>query len=145
MQMIQSYWLNQSPEDLQRSLNAMKEYCSLFDLKVNIGKTKVIFFSRGKLRKPHSFYFGENSLDVVNDYSYLRLVFNYNAKCNVSKKLLYQKGSRAMFSLLEKIRKLFLPVYIAITLFNNLVKPVILYGAEVCGNENYDILEKSQL
>ena len=137
--------LAESPKDLQTSLNAMKEYCTLFDLKVNISKTKIMIFSRGKLRKPHSFYFGDEKLDVVNEYNYLGLIFNYNAKFNVAKKFLYQKGSRAMFALLKKIRKLALPVDIALKLFNNLVKPVILYGAEVWGCENYDIFEKLQL
>jgi len=137
--------LAESPKDLQTSLNAMKEYCTLFDLKVNISKTKIMIFSRGKLRKPHSFYFGDEKLDVVNEYNYLGLIFNYNAKFNVAKKFLYQKGSRAMFALLKKIRKLALPMDIALKLFNNLVKPVILYGAEVWGCENYDIFEKLQL
>ena len=39
--------LAESPEGLQISLNSMKEYCSLFDLKVNINKTKIMIFSRG--------------------------------------------------------------------------------------------------
>ena len=38
-----------------------------------------------------------------------------------------------------------LPVDVAIKLFNNLVKPVVLYGAEVCGCESYNILERLQL
>ena len=47
-----------------------------------------------------------------------------------------------MFSLLKKIRKMSLPVDVAIKLFNNLVKPAVLYGAEVCGCESYNILER---
>ena len=38
-----------------------------------------------------------------------------------------------------------LPVDFAIKLFNNLVKPVVLYGADECGCESYVILEKLQL
>ena len=41
-----------------------------------------------------------------------------------------------MFSLLKKIRKMLLPVDVAIKLFNNLVKPVVLYGAKVWGCES---------
>ena len=47
--------LAESPEDLQTSLNTMKDYCSMFDLEINIDKTKVMICSRGKLRKPHYF------------------------------------------------------------------------------------------
>ena len=46
---------NTGPEDLQTTLNTMNDYCSLFDLDINIDKTKVILFSRGKLREHHYF------------------------------------------------------------------------------------------
>ena len=58
----------------------MQEYCTLYDFKLDISKTKVMIFSRGKLRKPHLFYFGEETIEVVNEYNYLDIVFNYNAK-----------------------------------------------------------------
>ena len=51
--------LAESPEDTQTSLNTMKDYCSMFDLEININKTKVMIFSRRKLRKPHYFNYGD--------------------------------------------------------------------------------------
>ena len=123
--------LAESPEDLQTSLNTMKDYCSMFDLEINIDKTKVMIFSRGKLRKSYYFNYGDQNIEVVNEYNYLGLVFNYNAKFNVAKNNSYQKGSKAMFSLLKKIRKMSLPVDVAIKRFNNLVKHVVLYGGSV--------------
>ena len=42
--------LAESPEDLLTSLNTMKNYCLVFDLKIIIDKTKVMIFSRGKLQ-----------------------------------------------------------------------------------------------
>ena len=36
--------LVETPEDLQTSLNTMKDYCSMFDLEINIDKTKVMIF-----------------------------------------------------------------------------------------------------
>ena len=38
--------LTDSP-DLQIPINTMKDYCSMFDLDINIDKTKVMIFSRG--------------------------------------------------------------------------------------------------
>ena len=63
--------LAESPDDLQTSLNRMQEYCTLYDLKLNISKTKVMIFSRGKLKTPHLFYYGEEAIEVVNEYNYL--------------------------------------------------------------------------
>ena len=50
-----------------------------------------------------------------------------------------------MYSLLRKIKKLSLPVDMQIDLFNKTVKPVLLYGCEVCGFGNNDMLERVQL
>ena len=81
----------------------------------------------------------------MNEYNYLGIVYNYNAKFNVAKQNLYQKGNRAMFALLKKNTKLYLPVDVAVKLFTHLVKPVILYSSEVWGVGKCDILEKIQL
>ena len=102
-------------------------------------------FSRGKIRNRPEFYFGENKLDVVDHYKYLGLNFNFNGKFTVAKKELYDKGNRAMFSLLRKNRQLQLPIDIQLQLFDVLVKPVLLYGCEVWAHEGTDILEKLHL
>ena len=50
-----------------------------------------------------------------------------------------------MFSLLGKIKCLQLPFDIQIDLFNKIVKPVLLYGSEIWGFGNLDILKRVQL
>ena len=129
-----------NPNDLQASLNEMGKYCDTFDLHINVNETKILIFSRGKLRKHHIFNFGEHIFDTFDKHNYLGLVFNYNAKFTMPKSHLYQKGCSAMFSLLKKARNLSFPLDIMLKLFNVIVKPVILYGAEVSGSENCDIL-----
>ena len=101
--------LAENPKDLQNSLNKMKKYCDTFDLTINVDKTIFFIFSRGKLRNKPTFNFGSNNIDTVDEYNYLGLVFNYNAKFKIAKSHLYQKGCRAMFALLKKSRKLSLP------------------------------------
>ena len=110
-----------------------------------MSKSKVTVFSRGKIRNRPEFYFGENKLNVVDHYKNLGLNFNFNGKFTVAKKELYDKGNRAMFSLLRKSRQLQLPIDIQLQLFAVLVKPVLLYGCEVWAHEGTDILEKLHL
>ena len=44
--------LAELPDDLQISLNRMQEYCTLYDLKLNMSKIKVMMiFLRGKLHE----------------------------------------------------------------------------------------------
>ena len=58
----------ETPEQLQKALNAVSDYCSLWNLTVNTSKTKIIIFSRGKVRRYPDFVFGTEKLDVVDEY-----------------------------------------------------------------------------
>ena len=58
------------------------------------------------------------------------------------KKLLHDKASKAMYSLIQKGRRLKLPTDIMLKLFDSSVAPILLYGCEVWGYENTDIIEK---
>lgn len=50
-----------------------------------------------------------------------------------------------MFSLLRKIRILNLPLEIQIQLFDKMIKPILLYGCEIWGFGNLELLESVQL
>ena len=58
---------------------------------------------------------------------------------------IYFRRDAELFSLLKKARNLSFPLDIMLKLFNVIVKPVVLYGAEVWGSENCDILGRLQL
>ena len=76
--------------------NSTYNYRSMKWKKIVILLTLTKFISRGKLRKHHIFIFGEHIFDTVNEYNYLGLVFNHNAKYKIAKPHLYQKGCRAL-------------------------------------------------
>ena len=89
--------LAESQGDLQQSINLMEHYCSMWKLNINVSKTKITVFSRGKIRKIQKIFFGKNELEVDGQYYYLGLIFNYNGKFTDAKKQLVVKGNRAMF------------------------------------------------
>ena len=68
------------PEQLQKALNAVSDYCSQWNLTVNTSKTKIVLFSRGKVRRYPDFVFGSDKNDVVDEYVYLGVKLNYNGK-----------------------------------------------------------------
>ena len=49
--------LAESPSDLQKALNGMYIYCSDWNLSVNASKTKVVIFSKGKIRNKPDFLY----------------------------------------------------------------------------------------
>ena len=131
----------ESAEELQLALNAVYTYCKDWDLTVNINKTKVVIFSKGKVTLYPAFLFGHDVIEVVEEYTYLGTVFNYNGSFTkaISKQAL--QASKAFYALLNKIKKLRLPVDLSLELFDHLVLPVMLYGCEVWGFGNINELE----
>jgi hypothetical protein len=68
--------MSESPNELQAQLDFFYEYCQYWKLTVNIEKTKVLVFSKGRLA--HNLLFGYNGkeLDIVTEFSYLGLYFS---------------------------------------------------------------------
>ena len=135
----------ESPASLQQALNCMNDYCELWQLHINTDKTKVVIFSRGKLRSKPVFYLNNALLEAVDDFSYLGVMFNYNGKFGKTKKHLTDQARKAMFSVMTKVKKLCLPVDIQLQLFDSMLSPILLYGSEVWGYENIAIISQFQL
>ena len=128
--------LAENAKQLQEALNSLNTYCNMWALKVNLDKTKIIIFSRGKITKYEPFVFGNNTLDVVEDYVYLGTTFNYNGTFNKAKAKQVQQAKKANFSLVAKVREHNFAVDVFTELFERLIIPVLLYGSEVWGYEN---------
>ena len=86
-----------------------------------------------------------NDIEIVNEYKYLGVLFSSNNSFTTTKKHIAEQGSRAMYSLLRKARNMHLPIDLQIELLNKLVKPVLLYGCEVWGFGNVEVIERVQL
>ena len=133
--------LAQSESELQLALDALSQYCKKWFLHVNTSKTKVVVFSRGKIRKIPIFKFENDIVEVVDEYVYLGTTFNYNNKFRKAQVKQINQARRAMYSLLSKTYQLHLPMDILIELFDQLVLPILLYGSEVWGFETIKDLE----
>ena len=93
------------------------------------------------MRKFPDFILNERKLQIVYSYKYLDVHINYNGKLTVAKNELYCKGTRAMFSLLRKCKKLQFPVAIQPKLFDVLLKPVLLFGCEFWTPEGTEVVQ----
>ena len=68
--------------ELQKSLDAVHDYCGMYNLTVNIKKTKIIVFSRGKVKRFPTLKYGDNTIEVVSDYIFIGITMNFNNKFN---------------------------------------------------------------
>ena len=133
--------LAESAEQLQKALCELHAYCNKWSLRINISKTKIVIFSKGKVKKFPQFYLGEEKVEVVCDYVYLGVNFHCNGSFQGAIKKQILQAHKALYALLNKARLLRLPIDIVIELYNVCITPILLYGSEIWGYECVEDIE----
>ena len=133
--------LAESPDELQHALDEVDIYCQKWGLTINQLKTKVVIFSRGKVKQNYHFKIGNLNIDTSSEYCYLGLIFNFNGKVTRAIKERLTPARKAMFSLNEKAVNLLLPPDIHLDLFDKMITSILLYGSEIWGYGNIEPLE----
>ena len=77
----------------------------------------------------------------MDEYVYIGVVSNFNGMFNKAITKEITQGKKAYFTLLNKIRRLRLPVDLSLQLFDCLVLPVLLYACEVWGFGSIEQIE----
>ena len=90
----------ESSEDLQEALNAVGNYCELWKLRINVNKTKIIRFAKGKRstnpNNQFDFRLNGEKVEVVDDYVYLGTTVSYNGKYKKAIKKPVTQAKRAL-------------------------------------------------
>jgi hypothetical protein len=133
-------FFSESLECMQKALDIFQEYCNLWKLSVNSSTTKVIVFSKRKGRQNYVAKLNGAELEIVDSLTYLGIVFKYNRNCFDARKKLVEQSSTSLFAICKKIRNQNIPIDVQLKLFDSLVKPILLYGSEVWGYGNLEIL-----
>ena len=128
--------LAETESDLERSIDTTIDYCSLWDLKINISKTKIMVFSKGKITKIRDYRINGVKLEKVDEFRYLGVIFRYNGSFQSSIRYNVTKANKALFSLYKTMIKYDLSVENTSQLYDRLILPILLYGCEVWGYEN---------
>ena len=104
----------------------------------------VIFANRQPKIVP-PFNLGILNIEVVTGCTYLGVFMKSNGNLSESIVKLKNQATRAMYSLLQRGRKLGLGIDIKLQLFDSLIVPICLYGCEVWGFKNIELIEKLHL
>lgn len=120
---------------LQKMVSAINEFCDEWNLKINADKTQIVEFRKGKRKTTQAtIWIGGNKLREVDSYKYLGLRFNYNLSWQVHLDMTRDKvrvASRALRKAVFRFgsAKIDFPLH----LFDVMIKPICLYGAEIFG------------
>ena len=136
--------LAESPDDLQYALDKFYVYCTKWKLKVNVDKTKILVFSKGRMIK-RNFYYNEIIIENVKEFKYLGVMFSRTGSFCKTKKHLCEQAQKAMYGIIKKIRLYNLPIDCQLDLFDKVVTPVLIYGCEVWGYEPLVDIERIHL
>jgi hypothetical protein len=135
-----------SVPDTNNKLKCLETYCNKWELKVNVTKSKILVFHRGKIKKNKKFYFKGNEMEVVNKYNYLGVNFYSSGLFKNTTEDFIKKGITASSAVLNLIKKGKITSWNSkLHLYNSVVQSSSLYGVEIWGIRYLEIIEKTQL
>ena len=127
-------------KNFQDNLNLFFEYSEIWKLDINFSKTEVMIFGTRSDDK-FEFKLGDNVLSICKEFKYLGVVFSKSRSFYKAIKNNLDQARKAMHLLYKRIRNLKLPIDLQIQLFDHTIVPILLYGSEVWGYQNTQILE----
>ena len=134
-----------TPESLQIQLNNINDYSKKAGLKININRTKICIFEKRKSNNNYSWMIDNQQLEVVSTFCYLGVNFHYTGNFRYSVQCLVEKANKAYHSLRTLFEKIELDIQTKLKLFETMVTPIMLYGAEVWGIYGHDEIDKLQM
>ena len=103
----------------------------VWKLKVNIDKTKIVCFTNGRLPQNLQFTYSNSEIESVKEFNYLGLLLTKTVIFKRAIKTLADKGTKAMYEILERGKFHNLSISCHFDLFDKVVKPILLYGCEL--------------
>ena len=136
----------ETPEGLQKILDSLNCYCDEWNLTVNVQKTKIMVFRNGGvIRANESWTFQDESIEIVNQFSYLGVNVNYNGKFNLTQKHIAEQGRKALFAINSTFKLCNFNIETKCAIFDTYINSILSYGAEVWGFHKAPDVEKVHL
>ena len=129
---------------LQKQLNIFSDFCYKYGLTVNMSKTNVMIFRNGgRIRSNEKVYFNNEQIAETTYYKYLGIVFSSRLCWTTALKTLSSQADKSIYTIKFINRECNgLPAQLLFDLFDKLVLPILLYGAEIWG---YTIREEIEI
>ena len=96
--------ISTSKQGLQNCLDQLKIWCETWLMEINFKKTKIMIFQKtNKKHKIPTFSFGNETLQITQEYTYLGLKLTPNGKFTVAMKTIANKAIQALFAIKKKV------------------------------------------
>ena len=124
--------LSLDQKSLQFQLDKLSQFCQKWGIEINELKTEVVIFGMQFNNSPiPKFMLNGDALKIVDSYCYLGITLHQSGNVNIAQTDLKIKATRAFFGLKRVIMRSKLSFKALSTLFDSLIKPIVLYGAPI--------------
>ena len=127
--------------NLKQALDILSDFCEQWNLKVNPAKSQVIIFSKAVLPDGLSFRYRKTKLVIVDRFKYLGIRFTTKGSWEINTETLCGQARKAIMSLRQRFHQYEFSPHEKYRLFNQLVEPILSYGAEVWGHVKANDME----
>lgn len=123
--------ISTKPEELQEDLVALRNYCTLNRLKVNVEKTKCLPFYRGRYDIIPTFTYNGVQLENCKTFKYLGLTLTTQLSSSRHVDAIVSKCNARIGMLFHKLKISNLPLNLALKIFDVYITPIIEYGLPI--------------
>jgi hypothetical protein len=117
--------------DLQSQLNALKEFCDLKLMTVNVSKTKILS-CRSRDAIGCSWHFAGEIIEVVKLFKYLGITVESDKGFRGAIEAMQSAATKTMWSVLRQAQERDIrQISLKVMLFKTMVLPVMSYGCEI--------------
>ena len=118
---------NETAKDMRNAVNGALSYCEK-TMSINIGKTKYLICSWGKIRWYEAITACGQLIEGVDTFCYLWIVFRYNITSQAAKKHIIDKAKKALSKIEILLSRVDLQMKTRLHLFDHLILSILLYG-----------------
>ncbi len=123
--------MSETPQGLQKQIDALSEFCVERQWVINVSKTKVVVFEKCRSAVPE-FTYRKTTIERVQSFRYLGLQLHSTKGMAVTIDKLTVVGKKALFALHRRCNDLsIIDSEVMCQLFDSLVRPVLSYACEV--------------
>lgn len=138
--------LSESPMELQKMITNLEEYCSLWNLDINLDKSEIMVFRKGgRLGQNETWKYGSTLIRVVSEYKYLGVIFT--PRLSFSKHIdLRTISSKNSINIIWNsfMSKSTIPLNAKWKVFQAVCRAIQTYAAQVWGYGYYEEVDKLQ-
>ena len=127
----------ESPQDLQRMLDALREYCGLWRLHVNVKKTKVVVFNPNKSHGCSEFTYDGQQRVKLDDFKYLGVMFHATRRRAATIEHRVSQGKRLLAAWVRRCQMWSMKPAMASQMFRTCVMPALEYSVGLWGAGNF--------